>query len=604
MTGRVRRLGPAAVALTALAVRGIYFLQVRDLPASGLLLGDAAAYDAWARRIAGGEWWGADVFYQSPLYPYLLGVVYALAGHAPWLVKLLQVAGSALAAYFLARAGTILLGPATGVVAGLLLALQPTSVFSDFLIQKTSLDILLVSSLILLLARNSRSPTPPGWLAAGAVAALLALNRENALALLPVPLAATWAAAGRQAGRRGLLPASLVLAGWLLVLLPVGLRNLAVGGEFHLTTAQSGPNFWIGNNPAADGLYRPLTAGPGNPQNERVAATRMAAAALGHAPSPGEVSAYWHGRALEWIRSEPGAWLSLLGKKALLFWNRVEASDTDDQYSYQDWSPLLALLGSLLSFGTLVPLAALGLAATLGRWRRILFLHLFLLIYPTVVILYYVFARYRFPVAPVLILFAAAGLVHLLRLLRAGLRGREHPLPGRCITRGLRGALVILPPFILLANWPAAPDLPVLSRAAMRNNVGVGLMNGGDLRESANWFLESLALAPDYVEPCRNLGLLRRREGNPQEALAWFRRGLAAQPDDVGLLVETGITLHGLGRIPEATDSFRRALALDPAHATAHLGLGRSLLGLGREEEGRHHLREAVRLDPSLARFL
>ena len=51
------------------------------------------------------------------------------------------------------------------------------------------------------------------------------------------------------------------LGGAALVLLPVGLRNLAVGGEFHLTKSQFGPNFYIGNGPQADGGYVALREG-------------------------------------------------------------------------------------------------------------------------------------------------------------------------------------------------------------------------------------------------------------------------------------------------------------------------------------------------------
>ena len=43
-------------------------------------MGDSRGYDEWARRIAGGDWLGHEVFYQAPLYPYLLGVIYAIAG--------------------------------------------------------------------------------------------------------------------------------------------------------------------------------------------------------------------------------------------------------------------------------------------------------------------------------------------------------------------------------------------------------------------------------------------------------------------------------------------------------------------------------------------
>jgi hypothetical protein len=44
------------------------------------VLGDARGYDQWAQRLADGDWIGTEVFYQAPLYPYFLGVIYAVAG--------------------------------------------------------------------------------------------------------------------------------------------------------------------------------------------------------------------------------------------------------------------------------------------------------------------------------------------------------------------------------------------------------------------------------------------------------------------------------------------------------------------------------------------
>ena len=54
------------------------------------------------------------------------------------------------------------------------------------------------------------------------------------------------------------------------------LRNRVVAGEFHLTTSQLGPNFYIGNHPGADGSYRPLSFGRGDALREREDATRLA----------------------------------------------------------------------------------------------------------------------------------------------------------------------------------------------------------------------------------------------------------------------------------------------------------------------------------------
>ena len=81
--------------------------------------------------------------------------------------------------------------------------------------------------------------------------------------------------------------------GVALLLGPVVVRNYAVSGAVYLTTSQFGPNFYIGNNAAADGSYVPLRFGRGSPEFERVDATELAERAEGRTLTPGEVSSYW-----------------------------------------------------------------------------------------------------------------------------------------------------------------------------------------------------------------------------------------------------------------------------------------------------------------------
>ena len=67
-------------------------------PYFSTLMGDARGYDQWAQRLAGGDWIGTDVFYQAPLYPYFLGLVYAVAGHDLMAVRLVQAVLGSLSA--------------------------------------------------------------------------------------------------------------------------------------------------------------------------------------------------------------------------------------------------------------------------------------------------------------------------------------------------------------------------------------------------------------------------------------------------------------------------------------------------------------------------
>ena len=95
---------PAAVFLAALALRVAHVLAIREAPFFSALIVDAAAYDAWAQRLAGGDWLGSGVFYQAPLYPYFLGAVYALLGRDLLLVRLVQAGIGALSCVWVALA--------------------------------------------------------------------------------------------------------------------------------------------------------------------------------------------------------------------------------------------------------------------------------------------------------------------------------------------------------------------------------------------------------------------------------------------------------------------------------------------------------------------
>lgn len=61
-----------------------------------------------------------------------------------------------------------------------------------------------------------------------------------------------------------------------LILIPVGLRNQAVSGDFLITTSQFGPNFYIGNNQKSNGQYNPVIPGRGNPEFEQIDAIAIA----------------------------------------------------------------------------------------------------------------------------------------------------------------------------------------------------------------------------------------------------------------------------------------------------------------------------------------
>jgi len=569
----------AIVFVVALVVRLLHLSQLRRAPFFSLLVGDARAYDAWARRLAAGDWLGSEVFYQAPLYPHLLGAWYALVGPGTLGVRLLQAALGALACALVTLAAGRLFGRAAGLAAGLLLALHAPAIFFDALLQKAALDVLLVALLLLLVALLIERVGAARSFWTGAALGLLALSRENALVLLPVLL--IWLGSR---GRRALAPVLLFAAGVAAVLAPVALRNQLVGGELQVTTSQLGPNLYIGNHEGATGSYIPLRPGRGDASFERSDAVELAEAALGRSLAPGEVSRFWRQRALVWIAENPGAWSRLLARKLRLAWNAGEAMDTEDLASHAEWSLPLRWLARFAHFGVVAPLALLGAWWTRGRWRELWVLYAAILAYTASLVAFYVVARYRYPLVPMLAPFAGLALTELPGRWRRGPRSER-----------LR-AVAILGLAALITNWPLLPQASL--RAVTHLNFAQAFQTDGRIEQAVAEYRRVLELDPSNPHAHTNLGVLAGERGERDAALAHFRAAAASAPEVLRHHLNLGVELVAQGRIAEAVASFERALVLDPRDAGVRFNLGAALAATGRVDEAVRQFEEVIRLQP------
>ena len=545
-----------SVAVLALALRLIHVTQIAQSPFADLRLGDAAAYHRWAVRIVAGDWLGEGVFYQAPLYPYFLAVVYSVFGEGTAMLRFIQAVIGAGSCTLLAAAGMALFGPA-GAMAGALLAVFPTAIFLDGLLEKSALVTFFTAVLLYLLAgRQTRGRA----FLAGIVLGLLSLTRENAL-LLAIPVVAWYLLGdGRTSGsdgpagpRRWAWPAAATcVAGCALMLVPVGARNYAVGGEFHLTTSQFGPNFYIGNHAGARGLYEPLVEGHGAAADERDDAVRLAEAASGRSLGADEVSSYWTGRALEFIRAEPGAWLAQLARKLALAVNAVEIADTEAQEVHAEWSAVLRAL-SPISFGVIFVLGVFGAVTTAPAARRLWFLYAIALAYTLSLVVFYVFARYRFPLVPVLMLLGAGGIA---AWREPWARRMRRPAIAAAL---IAGALTYLP----LEGTRA-------DRITNYVNIGNAFLGDRERWDDARAFYDkALAESPRSPAAHYGVGLLLTLQERPQEALPHFRTAVEGWPDNAELRRRYAAALEAVGDSDGAGREFAAAAAIAAAAGPA-----------------------------------
>jgi Tfp pilus assembly protein PilF len=590
LSGRREQATWAAVFALALALRLLYLAAWRDTLLFSTPVGDARAYLEWARAIAGGDWFGREVFYQAPLYPYFLAGVLRATGSESWGPRLVQALMGSLSCVLLGRAAERFFGRTVGVVAGVGLALYAPAIYFDGLIQKPALDSLLLSALLLVLSGVS---TPIGVgraLGAGALLGLLGLSRENALVLAPV--VALWLTTfpGEMARRRRALAPLAFGLGLALVLVPVGLRNQALGGRFLVTTSQLGPNLWIGNHPGATGRYEPLRAGRGSARYEREDARALAVEALRRELTPAEVSDYWRDRALAFMRAQPLDWLRQLARKAFLVANARELPDTEGIEAYTDESLLLRALFWPLHFGVIAPLAVVGAVARRRDWHRLWLLPAMALALLASVALFYVFARYRYALVPVLMPLAAAGAVALWAAARR--RGAMRAVGGLALA-GLAGAVV--------SNWPIGVPKNV---GLTHLSVGGELLQAGRFAEAQAEFQAAVAGMPGSGLAHSRLGDALRARGEPALALVSYERAIALSPQLADAHAGRGIVLDALGRGHDAEEAYRRALELDRIQPDANNNLANRLLDEGAAREAIPLYERALAArpdDPSIA---
>jgi tetratricopeptide (TPR) repeat protein len=473
---------------------------------------DEQMYHEWAASIARGEGLGGQVFLNGPAYPVLLAAIYRIFGPSLFAAKAVQSALGVLDCALVWALGRRLFTPAIGLGAAAILAVYEQALFYPATLLLEGAQNTLVLCMLWLCVRADETGRPARWAAAGACTGLAALARPTALGFALAM--AVWCALRPGVTRRARGAAALAYAvGVAAAVAPATAYNARVGGDFVLVTYAGGMNLYIGNNPAARGEFDvpPIvpTALADDPEEQRQVFAALAQRARGRSLRPSEVSAYWAGRALEFVREQPLAWLRLMARKVALSLNAYEAWNVRSLTLARDASAALRL--PLLGFGAIAPFAALGLFATRRSRARLVPLYAWLATVWLTLWVFFVLSRYRVAAVPVLALFAAAGVAAAWEALR-GRRARE-----------IASVAVALAALALAVNWPIA-----------RENLGIAWYNlanryrdRGEYDRAIEAYQRALRGVPGYLSAYNNLARSFEDAGRRDEAVAAWRVLLA-----------------------------------------------------------------------------
>ncbi|MEA1928668.1 MAG: tetratricopeptide repeat protein, partial [Candidatus Auribacterota bacterium] len=410
--------------------------------------------------------------------------------------------------------------------------------------------LFIFSAYLLLAAARNRYRWP--WFLIGIAYGLAVLLRPNTLFVFPFII--FWIIKGKADGVKitgKLCRGALVIAGILLVILPFSVRNYLITDNISPPFGNGGFNFYVGNHHGASGTYTYLKGISNSPSGQIKSSVLQAKKAAGEEVSISQASTYWFDRGVRFVVQYPLEYLSLLGRKFLLFWNAQEIGQNIDYSFSRRFAGILSL--PLFSFGIIAPFAWLGFIFALRRRPvDVLLPGIFLFAYMGSIIIFFVSARYRFPAVPFIIIFSSYGVSSLIRLFF---------------------------PKLKKSVW-----LYVIFLIAVFVPVNINL-SPVDEKEYLSWSHNML-------------GSVYQEKGMPSEAIREFHRALNLDPDNISAQNFLGSAYRSLGQLDRAIYEYKQALLINPEDATARNNLGVAYAELGRVEEASVEFQAALKANP------
>jgi len=617
------------VLLLALSLRLIYLYQVKGTPVSDIPVNDSEYYHDWATRIVQGEWIGDKIFFMAPLYAYLIAIIYFFCGvsiNSLILIQGLIATISCAIIYFITQS---LISRKAAVLAGFLFAAYGVFIFYDGQILKASfLNFFNIAMIGLFIsARNGKSPLK--IFLSGIFLGASAAMRPNIILFVPFLVFWIWFIAGEK--KNVLLFAKLLSVftlGTGLVIFPIALRNYTVGGEWVLTVASGGLNFYIGNNATANGIYvAPKFVRSEEPEYEGEDFRKEAGRLLGREVSIPESSSYWFSQGMDWMRNNPLRSLKLLSRKFLFFWHNLEVPSDFNYYVAEDYSPLLRVL--ILRFGVIAPFGLLGLFLFARKWKSFFLIYSIILTTFLTNMIFFVSSQYRLPMVPFLIIFAAGSFFWIV---------------DQWINRKMSRVFLSCSFLVGAALFINQDDRILTNLCSNRTSyivLGSYYEKVESMENAESMYLKALEIDPHYGLTHIRLSRLYSRLGRESEAQKFARQIIDRNRVHQRVLRETrnlsdikiisdsfrqgnyervknlskklikvdpksafryynniGLSLYKQGKYEEALLQYKLSIDLKPDYSIAHYNRGLAYLKMGKVILARKEFQKCLELDP------
>lgn len=566
------RYNPYIIILIAAAVRLVQILQLPAFPLTYYPTVDALFHKLWAEQILRGNFLGDGAFFRAPFYPYFLAAIFKIFGTNLLISRVIQHIigiGAVLLTYRLADRA---FGKRTAFWAGIIAAVYPTLIYFESRLLLDSIAVFLDLLLLNILVDAFEKDSLPGYLLSGIILGASALTRPNILLFSPFIL--LWFLLARKGEfKKNILRIIPVALGAILIVSPVTLRNYIKSGDFVLIATQGGVNFYIGNNPLSDGATASIPEfGERWEYRDCIA---LAEESTGGKLSPSEVSEFFYKKGLGFIANNPKEAALLFLRKIYLWLNRYEVSNNQNIYFHRRYFYILYLLP--FAFSIVGTFGLFGMFCGARKNSTTSLLTIYFIIYSVSVILFFITARFRLPILPVLIIFTPFGLTRILS-----------DIKNRRISRII---LFVIIAFIVNSNLTGMRGKDFSSSHFSLGNV---YLKKGEPDSARAEFETALKLNPNTPGANLNLGVICFHEGKRENAKQYFLKETEVAPKDPKAYSNLCLLYRLEGKLEEAKRFCKESIRLRPAFWEGYYNLAKCYIQSGNYQKADSTVSEAI----------
>lgn len=406
----IRLSFPQGLFLTALLLRCIWLLAFSSTPFNHFLLVDARTYDEMAKWILENGWFTNHVFERAPLYPFFVAAIYTIFSPEPLWIRVVQIVLGSLNVLLIYYWIRNFLNESIAKMGGVIAASYGMFIYHETDVLAPTLGIFFL--LLFLYASTKNENYQWKWsIIESNRNYLAAISLSFATATIPTLIFAApylflqnqWKPI-KEKWKHFILYSSLIIS---LPLLIVSYQWLKF--QEPIFSLQGGVNLYIGNNATADGYTAEIPKFGAGWTFEEV--KHRLEVEKGKQLKWSDVDKHYRSLAIQFWLSEPIQAIKLTIKKIgyLLYWKEI--SNTFDIHQFIRefrWSRWLLLVG----WWIIAPLAITGFVlSTTKKYRNsfplLISLRWTVFAFVVSMLVFFINARYRLPLVPLLIPYAA-----------------------------------------------------------------------------------------------------------------------------------------------------------------------------------------------------